>query len=44
VGVVELDSKHAFANIALTDNVVRFATRAIATIRSSCRDLARVPR
>jgi aspartokinase/homoserine dehydrogenase 1 len=26
VGVVELDSKHAFANIALTDNVVRFAT------------------
>jgi aspartokinase/homoserine dehydrogenase 1 len=27
VGVVELDLKHAFANIALTDNVVRFATR-----------------
>jgi len=27
VGLVELDSKHAFANIALTDNVVRFATR-----------------
>jgi aspartokinase/homoserine dehydrogenase 1 len=27
VGVVELDSKHPFANIALTDNVVRFATR-----------------
>jgi aspartokinase/homoserine dehydrogenase 1 len=27
VGVVELDSKHAFSNIALTDNVVRFATR-----------------
>jgi aspartokinase/homoserine dehydrogenase 1 len=27
VGVVELDTKHAFANIALTDNVVRFATR-----------------
>jgi bifunctional aspartokinase / homoserine dehydrogenase 1 len=27
VGVIELDSKHAFANIALTDNVVRFATR-----------------
>jgi aspartokinase/homoserine dehydrogenase 1 len=27
VGVVELESKHAFANIALTDNVVRFATR-----------------
>ncbi len=27
VGVVELDQKHAFANIALTDNVVRFATR-----------------
>ena len=26
VGVVELDQKHAFANIALTDNVVRFAT------------------
>ncbi len=26
VGVVELDVKHAFANIALTDNVVRFAT------------------
>ena len=26
VGVVELDAKHAFANIALTDNVVRFAT------------------
>jgi aspartokinase/homoserine dehydrogenase 1 len=26
VGVVELDSKHAFANIALTDNVVRYAT------------------
>ena len=27
VGVVEFDSTHAFANIALTDNVVRFATR-----------------
>ncbi len=27
VGVVELDQRHAFANIALTDNVVRFATR-----------------
>jgi aspartokinase/homoserine dehydrogenase 1 len=27
VGLVELDLKHAFANIALTDNVVRFATR-----------------
>ncbi len=27
VGVVELDTKHPFANIALTDNVVRFATR-----------------
>ena len=27
VGLMELDSKHAFANIALTDNVVRFATR-----------------
>jgi bifunctional aspartokinase / homoserine dehydrogenase 1 len=26
VGVSELDGKHAFANIALTDNVVRFAT------------------
>ena len=26
VGVVEFESKHAFANIALTDNVVRFAT------------------
>jgi bifunctional aspartokinase / homoserine dehydrogenase 1 len=26
VGVVELEAKHAFANIALTDNVVRFAT------------------
>ena len=26
VGVAELDVKHAFANIALTDNVVRFAT------------------
>jgi aspartokinase/homoserine dehydrogenase 1 len=26
VGVVELDATHAFANIALTDNVVRFAT------------------
>ncbi len=26
VGVVELEGKHAFANIALTDNVVRFAT------------------
>jgi aspartokinase/homoserine dehydrogenase 1 len=27
VGVAELDAKHAFANIALTDNVVRYATR-----------------
>jgi aspartokinase/homoserine dehydrogenase 1 len=27
VGLVELDAKHAFANIALTDNVVRFVTR-----------------
>lgn len=27
VGVVELEAKHPFANIALTDNVVRFATR-----------------
>jgi aspartokinase/homoserine dehydrogenase 1 len=26
VGLVELESRHAFANIALTDNVVRFAT------------------
>jgi aspartokinase/homoserine dehydrogenase 1 len=26
VGLVELERKHAFANIALTDNVVRFAT------------------
>jgi aspartokinase/homoserine dehydrogenase 1 len=27
VGLVRLDAKHAFANIALTDNVVRYATR-----------------
>lgn len=27
VGLRRLDAKHAFANIALTDNVVRFATR-----------------
>jgi len=27
VGLTQLDAKHAFANIALTDNVVRFATR-----------------
>jgi len=27
VGMMRLDAKHAFANIALTDNVVRFATR-----------------
>jgi aspartokinase/homoserine dehydrogenase 1 len=27
VGLVELETKHAFANIALTDNVVRFETR-----------------
>jgi aspartokinase/homoserine dehydrogenase 1 len=27
VGLDELDARHAFANIALTDNVVRFATR-----------------
>jgi bifunctional aspartokinase / homoserine dehydrogenase 1 len=27
VGLQELDASHAFANIALTDNVVRFATR-----------------
>jgi aspartokinase/homoserine dehydrogenase 1 len=26
VGLAELDRRHAFANIALTDNVVRFAT------------------
>ncbi|HUK03387.1 MAG TPA: bifunctional aspartate kinase/homoserine dehydrogenase I [Steroidobacteraceae bacterium] len=26
VGLAELDTRHAFANIALTDNVVRFAT------------------
>jgi aspartokinase/homoserine dehydrogenase 1 len=26
VGLVELDQRHAFANIALTDNVVRYAT------------------
>lgn len=26
VGLVELETRHAFANIALTDNVVRFAT------------------
>jgi len=26
VGLTELDARHAFANIALTDNVVRFAT------------------
>mgnify|MGYP001386689282 CR=1 FL=1 len=26
VGLLELDAKHAFANIAMTDNVVRFAT------------------
>jgi aspartokinase/homoserine dehydrogenase 1 len=27
VGLVRLPRKHTFANIALTDNVVRFATR-----------------
>jgi aspartokinase/homoserine dehydrogenase 1 len=27
VGLIRLDAKHAFANIALTDNVVRYATR-----------------
>ncbi len=27
VGVMEVDAKHAFANIALTDNMVRFQTR-----------------
>jgi bifunctional aspartokinase / homoserine dehydrogenase 1 len=27
VGVVEVDAKHPFANIALTDNIVRFQTR-----------------
>jgi len=26
VGLVELEAKHAFANIALTDNIVRFST------------------
>ena len=26
VGLIELDRTHAFANMALTDNVVRFAT------------------
>jgi bifunctional aspartokinase / homoserine dehydrogenase 1 len=26
VGLVELDGKHAFANMALTDNIVRYAT------------------
>jgi aspartokinase/homoserine dehydrogenase 1 len=27
VGLAELDARHAFANIALTDNVVRYATQ-----------------
>jgi len=27
VGLVELDAQHAFAGIALTDNIVRYATR-----------------
>ena len=27
VGLEELDAQHSFANIALTDNIVRFATR-----------------
>ena len=27
VGLVELDARHAFANMALTDNIVRYATR-----------------
>jgi len=27
VGLIELDGKHAFANMALTDNIVRYATR-----------------
>jgi aspartokinase/homoserine dehydrogenase 1 len=27
VGLTRLDARHAFGNIALTDNVVRFATR-----------------
>jgi aspartokinase/homoserine dehydrogenase 1 len=27
VGLMELDTKHAFANMALTDNIVRFETR-----------------
>ena len=26
VGLMELDGKHAFANIALTDNIVRYST------------------
>jgi aspartokinase/homoserine dehydrogenase 1 len=26
VGLAELDMRHAFANIALTDNIVRYAT------------------
>jgi len=26
VGLMELEAKHAFANIALTDNIVRFST------------------
>jgi len=27
VGLVAVDARHPFANIALTDNIVRFATR-----------------
>jgi aspartokinase/homoserine dehydrogenase 1 len=27
VGLTRLDGRHAFANISLTDNIVRFATR-----------------
>jgi aspartokinase/homoserine dehydrogenase 1 len=27
VGLIELDGRHAFANMALTDNIVRYATR-----------------
>lgn len=31
VGVVEIDARHPFANIALTDNIVRFATARYST-------------
>ena len=33
VGLVELPTSHPFANIALTDNIVRFQTRATTAIR-----------